>query len=205
MNVGYDLDWELYPNMFVMNTIGDGSCFFHCIAYAMFENYKVGSTKERISIVRQFRDELSDKLSELSKPFGNYPDLTSENIIYDTLSRGKLREFSEVLPEYSLDSMKKILLSDCPVDNIFNELISNELNIDIYILNNNTKNVYITGNDADILYKNRRSVVILYTTEHYSLVGIKLNDKTLKSFFEPDHPFILQIKNSMRKKGVDIN
>jgi hypothetical protein len=192
MNFAHEMNWEMYPGMIQMETIGDGSCFFHAIAYSMYELYKKSSQIERRKIVRSIRNELADKLS-----------VTQDNgkTVYQNLSRGKLEEFSLCVPEYSLNSMINILKSDRSVDNIFNELVSNILNVDIYLLDGKTKDVYITGNDDDILYKHRNSVVVLYTPGHYSLVVIK-DDNDYLSLFEPDHSFIKKIRERMKLKGV---
>jgi len=61
--------------------------------------------------------------------------------------------------------------------------------------------VYITGNDSDILYKKRPSIVLLYLPGHYELIGImeskidsKNTGKTIKTLFEPNHQLIEAIR-----------
>lgn len=184
------LDWQsqgsfYYEGMVRKKEINDGSCFFHCIADSFYKPYQIGKIN-RIQFV-------SDMRSQLSLILPQY---------YSVLSRGTLLEYSESVPGFTLEQMVKILNSKEHVDNRFNEFVSNVLNKDIYILNYSTKDVYITGNDDDILYKNRESIVIIWINgNHYDLIGI-LNDSTLLTLFKPDHPFILSIKSRMNNRRV---
>ena len=66
----------------------------------------------------------------------------------------------------------KELDSDRPVDNAYNEFISDQLNKDIYILDAVTQDVYMTGSDDNVLYKDRPSIVLMYLPGHYELVGL---------------------------------
>jgi hypothetical protein len=184
----YELNWDLHPDMVRIETLGDGSCFFHAILQCVFDRYKNSPATEKITMVDAFRAQLSDLLDQY------YPDL----------SRGHLAEFSSVVPEYSLQSMKAILKNRFPVDNAYNEFVSNLLGLDIYILDLEKKKPYITGNDADILFKGRKSIIILYLPGHYESVGVKTvplpndtlgpNDCRVQTIFEPDHPLISKIR-----------
>ena len=108
-----------------------------------------------------------------------------------------MESFGEIVPQYSLNSMKDELASDRPVDNAYNEFISNILNKDIYILDVMKKDIYVTGKDLDILYKGRESIVLLYIPGHYELVGIRNNNNDIKTLFDSDHPFIQSIQTRM--------
>lgn len=177
------LDWDDYPGLCRKSEISDGSCFFHCIADAFYRPYQMGEV-DRKEYVRKLRKELANALTPQ---------------IYNRLSRGTLPEFSKKVPGFSLEDFKKILDSNEYLDNRFNEYVSNSLNKDIYILDYNKKNVYFTGNDDDILYKNRESIVIIwYNGNHYDLAGI-LDGKRLTTLFSPSDPFIIRIKNELRK------
>lgn len=171
-----------YPGMVVIRTEGDGSCFFHAISKAISYEYKNGVFDnylfDKKGFIRELRSQLADELD-------NY---------YNKLSRGKLPELSKSLPELRLENMKSELASNLPVDNKYNEYISDILNIDLYLLDGNKKDLYITGKDSDILYKNRKSIVILYKNYHYELIGLIEYDY-VNTIFEPDHPFILKLKS----------
>ena len=98
--------------------------------------------------------------------------------------------------------MQKELNSDFSVDNVYNEFISNQINKDIYILDMVKQDVYMTGDDDEILYKTRPSIVILYlsgkykSSGHYELIGLNENGY-IKTLFDSDHDFIQNIRARM--------
>ena len=196
------LNWDNenfnYKNMYRIRIIGDGSCFFHALAESYCKPYREGiNGKLKINkreFIRNLRKELSEKLKSKIDPLDK-----NSPIFYDTLSRGKLREMSKDMPIYKLENMVKELDSNLPVDNKFNEFISNVLEKDIYILDLENKDVYITGDDDDILYKNRDSIVIGNLPGHYELIGI-MKDNKIKTLFPYNHPFIEKIRLRMKEK-----
>lgn len=197
-----DLSWSSsdpfsYQNMAQIKAPPDGSCFFHALLFAFYKPYQDRMQGDvpvsRKQIVKEFRFDLSVRLGENLDP-----DDANTPIIYDTLSRGKLGDFAKEMPEYTLRSMQEELNSNSPVDNVYNEFISNELKKDIYILDNEKHDVYVTGNDLDLLYKDRLSIVLLYSPGHYDLIGLRNNDNSISTFFNPDHPFIESIRNRLR-------
>ncbi len=92
--------------------------------------------------------------------------------------------------------MQKELDSSASVSNIYNEFISDQLDKDIYILDAVKQDVYMTGTDHDLLYKDRTSIVILYMPGHYELVGV-INDDYIETTFKPDHPLIQLLQERM--------
>jgi hypothetical protein len=187
-----------YPGMVRIRVPTDGSCFFHSIAKSYFKPYIMGSLNgnplNRNDFIVKLRKDLANKLASKVNPLD-----PQSPIYYDTLSRGNLREISQSLPNYSLENMIHELNSNHPVDNVYNEFISNQLNKDIYLLDLVNQDIYITGSDDDILYKNRPSIVILYIPGHYELVGIQNRD-SIETVFESTHPFIQAIQK--RKKSI---
>ena len=187
-----DLQWNLYPGLVRVSTIADGSCFFHAIARAYFEPYILGRLGnrpiDRSVFIQDFRRDLARKLAQPIDPL----DPTSP-LYYDTLSRGRLEEMSKSLPQLSLDSMVAELDSRAPVDNKYNEFISNLLGKDIYLLDYPRRRVYITGDDDDILYKSRPSIVLLVTPGHYDLVGLRTSSG-IQTLFPPSHDLITKIR-----------
>lgn len=192
-----------YPNMVRIRIPTDGSCYFHAIAKAYFEPYIIGRLNNqplnRQTFIKQLRKDLSVKLQSKINPSN-----PRSPIYYDTLSRGKLRKFSKSVPSYSLENMVKELDSNDPVDNAYNEFVSNQLDKDIYILDLDKKDVYITGSDDEILYKDRQSIVILYLPGHYELVGLDENG-IVKTLFNPDHDFISTIRDRINKIRISNN
>ena len=187
-----------YPGMVRIGTPPDGSCFFHAIASAYFLPYRRGSIDgvpmDRYAFIRDLRYDLAIKLDEKVDPQNS-----NSPIHYDLLSRGNLREFAGDIQQYTLESMKRELNSDRSVDNVYNEFISNILEKDIYLLDITTQDIYVTGDDFDILYKGRSSIVTLAIPGHYELVGLQTSTG-IKSLFDADHPFIQSIKSRLREK-----
>jgi len=201
-----NLIWEghfSHPNLVRIRTPLDGSCLFHAIAKSYFKPYITGRIDHRSfnrkDFITKLRKSLSIKLGTKINPSDPYSPT-----YYETLSRGQLPIISKQkgLEKYSLENMQKELDSNQPVDNIYNEFISNQLNKDIYILDAVKKDVYITGFDDDILYKNRPSIVILYIPGHYELIGVNANsntNNTIKVLFDPNDDLIISIKNRIRE------
>jgi len=190
--MNWNRDFE-YPGMVRIRVPTDGSCFFHAIAKSYFKPYIMGSLNgnpiNRNDFIVKLRKDLANKLASKVNPLD-----PESPIYYDILSRGNLREISQSLPNYSLENMMHELNSNHPVDNVYNEFISNQLNKDIYLLDLVKQDVYMTGSDDEILYKNRPSIVILYIPGHYELVGIQDKD-SIMTVFDPTHPFIQAIQN----------
>jgi hypothetical protein len=201
LNQYQPLNWKLFPDMIRVNTEGDGSCFFHAILNSCYTPYITGIAGNGVSLdrkqcVRNFRRDLSYKL-------GDYVEGDPNNKIwYDNISRGKLRKLSKTLPHLSLENMKATLDSNSPVDHIYNEFISNIIKKDIYLLDFLKQDVYITGDDEDILYKDRQSIVILVIPGHYELVGVMRVNKqgllVIQTKFEHDDEFIRRIRERMK-------
>lgn len=207
------LDWKVnfqFPNMVRIGVDADGSCFFHAIAYSFCIPYRQGHINgvsfNRRKFIKNLRFDLAEKLKEKIDP-----DDSDSPRNYDILSRGKLGDFFEnhkksrndkqTNSPYSLENMIDELKFGNSVDNIYNEFISNELEKDIYIIDYNTKDVYITGDDFDILYLGRPSIVILSISGHYELVGIKTKTG-ISTLFSPTDSFIQAISLRMREKIV---
>ena len=189
----YMLSWDegfiTFPNMVRFNIPGDGNCFFNSIAYAYLQSYKTGknpdgSTFNRKEVINKFRYDLSRQLPEH----------------YNSLSRGKLLEISKEVPQYSLENMINELNSNSAVDNIYNEYVSNIYNKDIYLIDILTRDIYITGDDSDILYKDRESIVLLVCTGHYDVLGVMIDDSHIRTCFQYDDPFIELIRNRIKEK-----
>ena len=206
MNSGSSLDLPWYDNLIRINSLSNGDCYFHSILMSFNPEYKKATCiKERIHMAKKLRHDLANRLEEVDPETGL--------IVYDTLSRGKLKEFGEFVPCYSLTNLKALLRSNNSVDYVFNELVSNEFDIDIYIINYAKKEVNLVDHEADILYKNRDSVVLLFLpgSEHYELVGLSLDTEEdiekrdhekvssqAKTLFDHDHDFIKVIRNRMK-------
>ncbi len=173
-------------------SIADGNCFFHSVIAAFYIPYRKkkidGKHLDRRKFIAALRYSLAKRLEE-----------KDENgiMIYDKLSRGTLREHSKDMPQITLDFMKMELSSNASVDNIYIELVSDEFNKDIYILDERTRNCYVTGMDFDILYKKRDSIILLYNGYHYDLVARISGDEATTLFSYKD-PLIKRIRRNIR-------
>lgn len=175
--------------------LGDGNCFFHSVLMGFIKPYRRRVDEEGKVVHRQryaecLRDQLATKLGEKTGLSLGSP------ILYDVLSRGKLREFSKTIPDYTLENIQKLLRSNDHVGLEVIELTAIVLNINIFLIDIDTKDVYKTG-DSELLFSPDRkgSVVLLYSNNHFDLCGITKygrNDSEDKiiSHFKNDNPFI---------------
>lgn len=109
-----------------ISTLGDGSCYFHSFLRATKMGYIRGTEQERKEIVNEFRHTLANLL--LKK---NDKGVTN----YEKLGDGKLKEFSgEGVYEYSLNTLINDLINNRTTDGIYQSLISDNTNFDVYIL-----------------------------------------------------------------------
>ena len=187
------------PNLIRIRTDMDGSCFFHAVAKAFFKPYIFGKSKDgtpfdRKKFIKNLRKDLSKKLAEPVDP--EDPDFGSW---YETMAHGEWPRTSKTMKEFGLKHMQKELNSNASISNIYNEYISDQLDIDIYILDAVRQDVYMTASDNDLLYKDRRSVVILYLPGHYELIGTKDKDY-IQTQFRPNSNIIQIIKERMNEK-----
>lgn len=204
-----------FPGLVRLRTIADGSCFFHAIANAFYQPYRVGMIQDqvfdRIDFIRRLRADFATKLA--SPNIGDKKDGFNRTgcrgkiqhghspikTYYETISRGQLPILAKDHARYQLANMQKELNSFLPVDNLYNEFISNILNKDIYLLDLRTHDVYVTGSDMDILYKGRPSIVILTMPGHYELVGLDQGNG-IRTLFDPKSDLIQAIRNRMKYK-----
>ena len=179
-------------NLAVISTIGDGSCFFHSVLRAFNTDYiKAKSITDRVNMARTFRNALADLLEEIDP-------LTGRNY-YAGLNNGELEKISGGVKEYSLAGLQKELRSSASVDNIYQELISNCLNKDIYIIDGLKKDMYHVGSAFPLYYKGRNSILIYYTPGHFEVVGLKHSNGTVDTLFTPEHPLIQSCRERLLK------
>jgi hypothetical protein len=186
-----------YPDMVRIAVPGDGHCFFHALCLSFSREYKTGVIDGRaidrqtfvINLRRDLAKLLTDKVDPLDRESLTY---------YEQLSRGSLKEFGDNVPEYKLSNMIRELQSSQSVDYVYYELISDQIDKDIYVLNLITQDVYVMGDASDLYIKNRASVVLLYMPGHYELIGLVDEDR-IKTLFPYDHPFITAIRTRIRE------
>ena len=171
------------PYKFVkFDTIGDGSCLLHSILFSFNKTYRSLSYSDRIKMVDSLREYLSNVLEEKE----------NKKTYYENLSRGEMMEFGKYVREANIEYMKKYLKTRKWLSVVYLELISNQLNIDIIILDQKNRKIYNTG-DKEIYFKNRNTVIINYIEDtHFESVGIELGN--IKTFFDPNCEIIKNMK-----------
>lgn len=172
------------PYHFVtIDTIGDGSCLLHSILYSFNEKYRSSGFRERTKMVDNLRKDLAEVLEERE----------NDKTYYQNLSRGEIEELSKVLNEMNKDYMKRYLCSRKWLNMFYLELISNQLDIDIIIINEKNRKIYKTG-DNELLLKGRNTVLINYIEEaHFESIGMVTPEGT-KTFFSFSSKVIQDLK-----------
>jgi len=115
------------------------------------------------------------------------------------ICKSKIKRFVESTCDFIIDKQfqeyKKDLenTSKWASDLIF-QLISDYMNVDIYFIDINKKDIYTDH----LIKKNRSSVVVGWLNDnHFENIGV-LENKHIKRLFEPDHPFIIKLKEKLK-------
>ena len=180
--------------MRVVKVPGDGHCLFHAICQAMYTPYIDGEV-DRTSLVVQLRADIAEYLQSTD----------SDGVTqYDKLGRGYFREFANNgnIPEFTMEYMVGILNSSSMLGFGYMELISNYLDIDIYVLSTDTQDLYV--NNENRLYQRRDSIILLNNGKHYDVVGVK-NGRTLHTYFSPSHRLIKRLRRQHRKLTTTVD
>ena len=178
-----DIDFVRIP------TIGDGSCMFHSILQGFNKTYISSSVREKQEICRAFRKDLANILSEK----------IDGKICYNQLSRGSLKEISKFVPEASLQSMKNSLDSSEWGDYRFVEMLSNILNLNIFIIDYSKKDFYYTGDNELFIKEGRDNIIIMNSSNiHFDTVGVK-TDEGVRTLFSYDEHIVKKLLSKLYK------
>tara|TARA_B100000427_G_scaffold308779_1_gene297257 strand:- start:264 stop:983 length:720 start_codon:yes stop_codon:yes gene_type:complete len=145
----------------------DGSCFFHCIAYALNTNeiykeepYVYNSQDLRNILANSITNKLFDEIIEI------YKILKDNDELYDTWDPYtiKIQEFKNLITDES-----NVFWGD----HILIGLLMKELNINIIILNSNEfKNIYNIYNTMEQYDPEKFTILLIYENEsHFKLLG----------------------------------
>jgi glutaredoxin-related protein len=153
----------------------------------------MGHSIKRETFIQQIRDQLSERLFDLQ-----YPDQNQFVRVYDCLSKGKYRDLGETIPSYNINYMASEMRDETVyLEDKYLELISNEINHDIYILDSNTYDLFIKDEDPDCFYKNRSSIILLAHQQHFETVGVTTdpnNPDDIKTHFAWDAPVVQALR-----------
>ena len=163
---------EGLPYRFVtIDTIGDGSCLLHSVLYSFNNKYRKLGFNERIKMSDTMRRNLSEVLDEKEDEKTYYQNLKEMDIGY----------------------MKHHLCSRKWLNMYYLELISNQLDIDIIIINEKNRKIYKTG-DNELLLKGRNTVLINYIEEaHFESIGM-VTPQGIKTFFSSDSQVVRDLR-----------
>ena len=145
----------------------DGSCFFHCIAYALNTNeiykdepYVYNSHDLRNILANYITETLFNQIIEI------YKILKDNNELYDTWNpyNIKIKEFKNLITDE-----KNIFWGD----HILIGLLMKVLNINIIIFNcNEFKNQYNIYNTMEKYDSGKKTILLIYENEsHFKLLG----------------------------------
>lgn len=175
------LDWALNDvrDLFVIEMPRDYHCLFHSISYSLLRSYRRSTNIERNKFVKKLRKELAEHFTK---------------DVYENLYDGNLIELSKQHSDYSYENMLDNLRSDALIGYGYLSYICDQLNFDIYILDNNRKKPYV-NDEFQYIQKGRKSVIILYSNnDHYDLVSLRDDDGQFMLYFPPNHPIIRYIQ-----------
>jgi len=177
---------------------GGGNCYFHGILMAYSIPYRTqklgGRPLKRIDAVRSLRKDLSLRLTSNVDP----DDETSPTV-YESLGGGHMAVMGEETKELNIINMISHIDSDEWCGEEVQELVSNELEKNIFYIDVKNKDVYCTSN-IDFLYKNRPSVVLIYDGGHYDTCALKNKHGEYVTHFKFSNPFIQFLYNRLINK-----
>jgi hypothetical protein len=172
-------------NPITIDTPPDGNCLFHAILNATSLSYRLGKINNKdmpqLAIVNAVRADLSTKLN--TKAPGK------EKTYYEELYDGHIHEFADHVPEFTLRNMQQLLKPGNAIGYGYLGYLSDVFNIDLYVLDGTTNDIYISDELPFYSKGNRDSVVLRYVAGHYELVGLLKGDEII-SYFSSDHLFI---------------
>lgn len=197
---GFDR-FEIYVN----SAPADGNCMFHALAYAMFKNYKLelvnGKYVSRYNIVKSLRNSIANKLESVN------PD--TFKTFYETIGDGMFVSYSEHMEKYSLKSLQELFRSSIPVRLEMFTIMEQVLDHNIFILDENTEDIYVTG----IVPRDLPSVVLYYThddeldtyddelnTGHFETISVIGRSGKHTTHFDFKHPFIQLLVQRLQNK-----
>ena len=179
-------EWDLVR----FQTPADDNCLFHAICNSFFQPYHQqllkGKAISRYDIVMALRRDLAEKLETI--------DSNTGKSYYEGINNGNTSMFSSSVPEFSLATMKSMLQSRVPLGYGYMEFIGNCLNKDIYLIDGEKNDIYVTDELPLTIKGNRKSIILYYSAGHYELVGIdqqSINkDRPFQTHFDPQHLLI---------------
>ena len=175
-----------------INTPHDRDQVYHAILNAMSSTYRETKIAEREltsnEVTTMLREDLAQALA--------LPDHTGKAPYYQ-LMNGQIEAFARSNPGRSLRALQQDLLKASNIPRILIPFVCDFLDIDLYMIDFTSRQVEPLARDLSAIYKGRESVVLMYTSNHYHLVGIQTSQTHLTTFFKCTHPFIVLLQKCL--------
>ena len=140
------------------------------------------------TLFKSFIEKLKEEDIKLSDEHLNICKSKIKSFVYSTCNSIVKKEF--------IDYKKQLKNTSVWCSDSSFGIVSDYLNVDVYFIDVNKKIVYVDN----VIKRNRPSVVIGWLNKnHFENIGV-LEGKHITRLFDTDHPFIIKIKEELRKK-----
>ena len=180
-------------NLVRIGVLGDGSCLIHAIVKGFARDYQEDNDTEfRRDYVKLLRDGVAQSLTQKD------PDNKKGKTYYETTGGGALAklgskyksEEKEEVEDFSLEGVRKLLLSKSHLGDEVMSLLAQLLGVNIYILRVGKNDTY--KHDQVIYKKNKGTVVIHGDGTHFETIGVERSGG-IQTYFENDDRFLKAI------------
>ena len=182
-----------------LGAIGDGSCSIHSILNAYLKVYQTNpDLKFRKDFAKRLRKDIANSLTQ---PDPRVP----EKIRYETAAKGSFPElyeqqllgvnFEDIFKQkvdFSIEGLQSLFNSSNFLGDEMYSFVAELLGIDLYVMRITNLDLYPHLNTHEP-GADKRSVVISGDGKHFETIGI-IRDNLCQTFFEPNDPFILKIR-----------
>lgn len=153
-----------------------------------YRGYKVSKDE----LVTLFRRELAMSIGV--GPPGRRP--------YDLLGAGAARALSVDRVDYSMRAMQEQLMFEGFIPEYLISFVCDQIGHDI---------VYVSGLERDVAsfpyqtedaIKCRPTIIVLFTRNHYELIGLMNNDQDIDTVFDPNHLYIKLLRERLGMEEV---
>lgn len=186
---GYD-NFDIYRH----DSPGDGHCLIHSVAFSVYLPYRTGKlygkSVSQDSIVKKFREDMAKRLEKI--------DVKTGKKFYDTVGNGNLASLGKADPEYySLDSLKKLLLSSKNLGPEIIIVLEHLIKVNIYILDE--RHVDVVTRDESNNYQ--KSIVVYYSHHHYTPVSRRVGNQGIHvTLFKENDSFIAFLRKRLETR-----
>jgi len=164
---------------------------YHAIMNAISPAYRFGKMDgievKRDDLVRMLRQDISAAIGR--------PD-NQGSVPYTCLAGGTLAALAGTNPNNTLQAVQNQLLTGHSIPAHLMEFVCDVVGIDLYFISGVNRDVSSVVDDPCTIIKGRRSVIIVYSSNHYELMGIE-NGDDISSLFCPEHPLVTKLRDRL--------